>query len=94
MRRALLLRKEVEETTEEVVAEIGEETVESVSVDEDIAALLAGEELSEGFKKRQRQSLAAIASKVTEAVSKELKNPTRKNSSRNFPHIKRNSSKS
>ena len=60
-------KEEVEETTEEVV----EETVESVSVDEDIAALLSGEELSEEFQEKAKTIFeAAIASKVAEAVSK------------------------
>ena len=63
-------KEEVEETTEEVVAEV-EETVESVSVDEDIAALLSGEELSEEFQEKAKTIFeAAIASKVAEAVSK------------------------
>ena len=63
-------KEEVEETTEEVVAEV-EETVQSVSVDEDIAALLSGEELSEEFQEKAKTIFeAAIASKVAEAVSK------------------------
>ena len=56
---------ESEESTEEVVAE-AEETVE-VSIDEDIEALIAGEELSEEFQEKARTIFeAAIKSKASE----------------------------
>ena len=82
-------KEEVEETTEEVVAEV-EETVQSVSVDEDIAALLSGEELSEEFQEKAKTIFeAAIASKVAEAVSK-IEESYEENSLRNFLHIRKN----
>jgi hypothetical protein len=56
---------EVDET--EVVAEQEEETVE-VNVDEDVAALFAGEELSEEFQEKAKTVFeAAVTAKVQEA---------------------------
>ena len=61
---------ESEESTEEVVAE-AEETVE-VSIDEDIEALISGEELSEEFQEKARTIFeAAIKAKATE-ISEQL----------------------
>ena len=61
-------KEEVEETSEEVVAE-SEVEEEVVSVDEDITALLSGEELSEEFQEKAKLIFeAAIASKVAESV--------------------------
>ena len=61
-------KEEVEETSEEVVAE-SEVQEEVVSVDEDLTALLSGEELSEEFQEKAKLIFeAAIASKVAESV--------------------------
>ena len=61
---------ESEESTEEVVAE-AEETVE-VSIDEDIEALISGEELSEEFQEKARTIFeAAIQAKASE-ISEQL----------------------
>ncbi len=61
-------KEEVEETSEEVVTE-SEVEEEVVSVDEDITALLSGEELSEEFQEKAKLIFeAAIASKVAESV--------------------------
>ena len=61
---------ESEESTEEVVAE-AEETVE-VSIDEDIEALISGEELSEEFQEKARTIFeAAIKAKASE-ISEQL----------------------
>ena len=61
---------ESEESTEEVVAE-AEETVE-VSIDEDIEALISGEELSEEFQEKARTIFeAAIKAKAAE-ISEQL----------------------
>ena len=63
-----IAKEEVEETSEEVVAE-SEVEEEVVSVDEDITALLSGEELSEEFQEKAKLIFeAAIASKVAESV--------------------------
>ena len=60
--------EEVEATSEEVVAE-SEVQEEVVSVDEDLTALLSGEELSEEFQEKAKLIFeAAIASKVAESV--------------------------
>ena len=57
-----------EETTEtEVVAESEEETAVEYSIEEDVEALLAGEELSEEFQEKARTIFeTAIAAKVSE----------------------------
>jgi len=61
-------KEEVEETSEEVVAEVQGEIV---SVDEDLTALLSGEELSEEFQEKAKLIFeAVIASKVAESVKK------------------------
>lgn len=61
---------EAEETTEEVVAE--EEITAEYNVDEDITALLQGEELSEEFEEKARTIFeTAISTKVTE-IQEEL----------------------
>lgn len=61
---------EAEETTEEVVAE--EEITAEYNVDEDITALLQGEELSEEFEEKARTIFeTAISAKVTE-IQEEL----------------------
>ena len=63
--------EEEETSTEEVVAE--EETVAHYDVEEDVNALLGGEELSEDFKEKAKTIFeAAINSKVA-AVKEELK---------------------
>ena len=57
--------EEEEVTTDEVVAE--EETVEEYNVEEDVNALLGGEELSEEFKEKAKTIFeAAISAKVAE----------------------------
>jgi len=57
--------EEEEETTDEVVAE--EETVEEYDIEEDVNALLGGEELSEEFREKARTIFeAAINSKVAQ----------------------------
>lgn len=57
--------EEEEVTTDEVVAE--EETVEEYNVEEDVNALLGGEELSEEFKAKAKTIFeAAISAKVAE----------------------------
>jgi hypothetical protein len=62
--------EEEEETTDEVVAE--EETVEEYDIDEDVNALLGGEELSEEFKEKAKTIFeAAINSKVA-GIKEEL----------------------
>ena len=61
--------KEEEETTEEVVAETTE--VEEFSVEEDVNALLTGEELSEEFKEKTKTIFeAAVKSKLAEETKK------------------------
>jgi hypothetical protein len=61
--------KEEEETTEEVVAETTE--VEEFSVEEDVNALIAGEELSEEFKEKTKTIFeAAVKSKIAEETKK------------------------
>jgi hypothetical protein len=61
--------KEEEETTEEVVAETTE--VEEFSVEEDVNALLTGEELSEEFKEKTKTIFeAAVKSKIAEETKK------------------------
>ena len=61
--------KEEEETTEEVVAETTE--VEEFSVEEDVNALIAGEELSEEFKEKTKTIFeAAVKSKVVAETKK------------------------
>jgi len=58
--------KEEEETTEEVVSEVSE-----FSVEEDVKALLTGEELSEEFKEKTRTIFeAAVKSKLAEETKK------------------------
>ena len=58
--------EEEEVTTDEVVAE-SEETVEEYNVEEDVNALLGGEELSEEFKAKAKTIFeAAISAKVAE----------------------------
>ena len=62
--------EEEEETTDEVVAE--EETVEEYDIEEDVNALLGGEELSEEFKEKAKTIFeAAINSKVA-SIKEEL----------------------
>ena len=62
--------EEEEETTNEVVAE--EETVEEYDIEEDVNALLGGEELSEEFKEKAKTIFeAAINSKVA-GIKEEL----------------------
>ena len=57
--------EEEEETTDEVVAE--EETVEEYDIEEDVNALLGGEELSEEFKEKAKTIFeAAINTKVAQ----------------------------
>ena len=60
-----------EPTTEEVVAEAPEETVEETvvpDIEEDVAALLSGEELSEEFRAKAKTIFeAAVTSRVAEA---------------------------
>ena len=60
-----------EPTTEEVVAEAPEETVEETvvpDIEEDVAALLSGEELTEEFKAKAKTIFeAAVTSRVAEA---------------------------
>jgi len=61
--------KEEEETTEEVVAETTE--TEAFSVEEDVKALLTGEELSEEFKEKTKTIFeAAVKSKLAEETKK------------------------
>lgn len=61
--------KEEEETTEEVVAETTE--TEAFSVEEDVNALLTGEELSEEFKEKTKTIFeAAVKSKLAEETKK------------------------
>jgi len=61
--------KEEEETTDEVVAETTE--VEEFSVEEDVNALLTGEELSEEFKEKTKTIFeAAVKSKLAEETKK------------------------
>ena len=61
--------KEEEESTEEVVAETTE--VEEFSVEEDVNALLTGEELSEEFKEKTKTIFeAAVKSKIAEETKK------------------------
>jgi hypothetical protein len=56
-----------EETTEEEVVEEETETIEEYDVDEDVAALLGGEELSEEFREKAKVVFeAALNSKVKE----------------------------
>jgi len=58
---------EEETTEEEVVAEATDETEEEFSIEEDVNALLAGEELSEEFEEKARTIFEiAIKSKVAE----------------------------
>jgi len=58
---------EEETTEEEVVAEATDETEEEFSIEEDVNALLAGEELSEEFEEEARTIFeTAIKSKVAE----------------------------
>jgi hypothetical protein len=58
---------EEETTEEEVVAEATDETEEEFSIEEDVNALLAGEELSEEFEEKARTIFeTAIKSKVAE----------------------------
>ena len=60
---------EVEETSEVVEEELVEET--PYNVDEDLSALLSGEELSEEFQEKAKTIFeAAITAKVNEAVKK------------------------
>lgn len=62
--------KEEEESTEEVVAETTEVEAE-FSVEEDVNALIAGEELSEEFKEKTRTIFeAAVKSKLAEETKK------------------------
>jgi hypothetical protein len=62
--------KEEEESTEEVVAEATEVEAE-FSVEEDVNALIAGEELSEEFKEKTRTIFeAAVKSKLAEESKK------------------------
>ena len=62
--------KEEEESTEEVVAETTEVEAE-FSVEEDVNALIAGEELSEEFKAKTRTIFeAAVKSKLAEETKK------------------------
>lgn len=62
--------KEEEESTEEVVAETTEVEAE-FSVEEDVNALIAGEELSEEFKEKTRTIFeAAVKSKLAEESKK------------------------
>ena len=62
-----------EETTEEVVAEAEETEELNIDVEEDVTALLEGEELSEEFQEKARTIFeAAIKSKVSE-IKEELK---------------------
>ena len=61
-----------EETTEEEVVSEEEETVEEYDIEEDVNALLAGEELSEEFQEKARTIFeAAINSKVAQ-IKEEL----------------------
>jgi len=63
--------KEEEESTEEVVAETTEVTEEEFSVEEDVNALLTGEELSEEFKEKTKTIFeAAVKSKLAEETKK------------------------
>jgi len=68
----IVAEEEVAEESEEVVSE--EETIEAeYSIEEDVEALLAGEELSEEFQEKARTIFeAAIKTKVSE-VQEELK---------------------
>lgn len=62
--------KEEEETTEDVVVE-ATETEEEFSVEEDVNALIAGEELSEEFKEKTKTIFeAAVKSKVVAETKK------------------------
>lgn len=62
--------KEEEETTEDVVVE-ATETEEEFSVEEDVNALIAGEELSEEFKEKTKTIFeAAVKSKIAEETKK------------------------
>ena len=62
--------KEEEESTEEVVAETTETEAE-FSVEEDVNALIAGEELSEEFKEKTKTIFeAAVKSKLAEETKK------------------------
>ena len=63
--------KEEEESTEEVVAETTEVAEEEFSVEEDVNALLTGEELSEEFKEKTKTIFeAAVKSKIAEETKK------------------------
>ena len=63
--------KEEEESTEEVVSETTEVTEEEFSVEEDVNALLTGEELSEEFKEKTKTIFeAAVKSKLAEETKK------------------------
>jgi len=58
---------ESEETEEEVLEDEEEETSEEVDIEEDVNALLGGEELSEEFREKAKTIFeAALKSKVTE----------------------------
>ena len=84
-------REEVEEDSEEVISEVEpeeevEEVEEEVNVDEDVAALFAGEELSEEFQEKAKtvfeaavrvrieEAKEAIAEKYALALAEELEN--------------------
>ena len=56
-----------EPTTEEVVAEAEEEVIEEINIEDDVNALLGGEELSEEFKEKAKLVFeTALNSKVAE----------------------------
>ena len=62
-----MAKEEVEETSEEVVAESEETVEETFNVEEDLSALLSGEELSEEFQEKAKTIFeAAITAKVAE----------------------------
>lgn len=63
--------KEEEESTEEVVSETTKVTEEEFSVEEDVKALLTGEELSEEFKEKTKTIFeAAVKAKLAEETKK------------------------
>ena len=63
--------EESQQETEEVIAETPAETVEEYDMEDDVNALLGGEELSEEFKEKAKTIFeAAINSKVSEIKAK------------------------
>jgi len=62
-----MAKEEIETEEEEIVSESDEVTEESVDIEEDVNALLGGEELSEEFKEKARVIFeAALTSKIKE----------------------------